>query len=282
MNKIPIHYLNQNNGTLNLRRFCMGEHPAPGQKIGVHRDDHYIFFLFEEGRAHLLIDFQEVTFQPNQVYYILPGQVHSRINNQQANGWFLAVDAQLLPIELRSAFEENLFLQQALTLSPESFSQSLALLQIIQKRNSSSVNRSLEQEVIRTLLHSFVGIIACEYNRQDSLSLKITGRNKLCRQFKSLLNTYFKELKSPSTYAELLNVTENYLNDTIKKETGFTISYWIRTELLLESKRLLYYTSMDVKEIAHSLGFADHTYFFKIFKKHVGISPLTFRNKNRE
>lgn len=282
MKKIPIHHLNQNEVKLNLRRFCMGEHPAPEQTIGVHRDDHYIFFLFEEGSAHLMIDFQEITFQPNQIYYILPGQVHSRINNHQANGWFLAVDVQLISVALRNAFEENLLLQQPLTLSQESFSQSLVLLDIIQKRNSVGVKHYLELEVIRTLLHSFVGIIASEYNQQDYPNLKITRGKQLCRQFKALLNTHFKELKSPSAYAELLNVTENYLNDTIKKETGFTISYWIRMEVLLESKRLLYYTSMDVKEIAHTMGFADHTYFFKLFKKYVGISPLAFRNKNRE
>jgi AraC family transcriptional activator of pobA len=282
MNKIPIHYLNQSEVKLNLRRFYIGEQPAPEQKIGVHRDDHYVFFLFDEGIAHLSIDFQEITFKPHQVYYILPGQAHKRINNQQANGWFLAIDAQLIPLELRSAFEENLFLQQPLTLSQESFEQSLALLNITQKRNSAVAKQSLDQEVIRTLLHSFVGILASEYNKQDYPNLKITRGKKLCRQFKSLLNTHFKELKSPSAYAGLLNVTENYLNDTIKNETGFTISYWIRTEVLLESKRLLYYTTMDAKEIAHSLGFADHTYFFKLFKKHIGISPLVFRNKNRE
>lgn len=282
MNEIPIHYLAQDEAPLILRQFCIAEHPAAAQKIGPHRDDHYIFFLIEEGIAELRIDFQELTFGPYQVYYILPGQVHDRINNTQANGWYLAIDTQLIPIAVRTTFEEKLILQQPITLNLDSFEQSLVLLNTIQKRNAAVAIHSLEQEVIVALLHAFVGIIASEYNSQDDTELKFTRAKQLCRQFKSLLRTHFKELKSPSAYANLLNVTENYLNEAIRKETGFTIGYWIRTALLIESKRLLYYTSIDVKEIAHRLGFQDHSYFFKFFKKHVGITPLSFRHKNRE
>ena len=76
-----------------------------------------------------------------------------------------------------------------------------------------------------------------------------------------------------------LNMTHNYLNENIKKYTGFPVSYWIKNEILLEAKRLLVYTTLSVKEIAHAIGYDDPAYLSKVFRIHEGISPKTFRNK---
>lgn len=43
------------------------------------------------------------------------------------------------------------------------------------------------------------------------------------------------------------------------------------------SKRLLHNSFESLDTIAHSLGFADQSHFSKIFKKHVGTTPLRFR-----
>jgi AraC family transcriptional activator of pobA len=282
MKKIPIHYLNQNQSKLTIRRFSMDEERSAIVEELAHRDDHYIFFLFDAGNANLMIDFHEVSFIAKQAYYILPGQVHSRINNREADGWYLAVDTELIPASQRDAFEDNLFLQQTLTLSTQSFDQCYTLLNIIKQRSTDLSTQLLDQEILHSLLHSFTGILAGAYNNQDASYQKMSRSQQLTRQFKSLLTTHYKEIKSPSAYADMLNITENYLNEVIRKQTGFSISYWIRAELVLEAKRLLYYTSLDAKEIAHNLGYEDHTYFFKLFKKESGMSPLSFRNKNKE
>lgn len=52
--------------------------------------------------------------------------------------------------------------------------------------------------------------------------------------------------------------------------------------MIIEAQRLLYYTENDVKEIAFSLGFEDHSYFSRLFKKICDKTPLSFRKKFRE
>ncbi len=74
----------------------------------------------------------------------------------------------------------------------------------------------------------------------------------------------------------------NYLNEVVKKTTGFAASYWISQQRLLEAKRLLVYTHLDVQEIGYSLGYPDAAYFSKWFKKHERISPRSFRARNVE
>ena len=53
-------------------------------------------------------------------------------------------------------------------------------------------------------------------------------------------------------------------------------------EIMLEAKRLLYHSNCSVKEIAHELGYEDHTYFSRLFKKTVGDTPGEFRRHYRE
>ncbi|MCD8194276.1 MAG: helix-turn-helix domain-containing protein [Tannerellaceae bacterium] len=57
------------------------------------------------------------------------------------------------------------------------------------------------------------------------------------------------------------------------------MSDWIQYEIILQAKRLLYYTTMNIKEIAHTLGYEDHAYFTRLFTKVADMSPGQFRKK---
>ena len=51
-----------------------------------------------------------------------------------------------------------------------------------------------------------------------------------------------------------------------------------RTELLImNAQRMLAATELSISEIAERLGFGSETYFRRIFKSKVGISPREFR-----
>ena len=117
---------------------------------------------------------------------------------------------------------------------------------------------------------------------KDGTITKITRPVELTNQFKSLLAAEARSIKSPASYASRLNVTEGYLNESLKKTTGFTVSYWIQQEVILEAKRLLYHTQLNVKEISHILGYDDHSYFSRLFRKAAGISAIAFREHYRK
>ena len=71
----------------------------------------------------------------------------------------------------------------------------------------------------------------------------------LSRRFKSLLEKHF----APSTtrrYARLLNVTERALNEATRQALGSTAPKLIRERVMLEAKRLLLHSEVNVAEIA--------------------------------
>jgi AraC family transcriptional activator of pobA len=279
---IPIHQLKERASSgLQMVRYDLGDlesgEDEEDESFGAHRDDHYLFFLMEEGEAALMIDFQEMRFVPNTLYYVLPGQVHHRIRSTSAVGWFLAVDTLLVPPDYRKIFENQLLLQKPYLLTPVQMEERKTLLHLLLERYNGDEQSTFYLPLMHSLLQSFIGLVAVCYAGANNPNLKISRPMELSQQFKKLLADQVQTEKSPSAYAAMLNVSETYLNEALKKTTGLSVSYWILNEVMLEAKRMLYYSDQNVKQIAHNLGYEDHAYFSRLFKKAEGTTPLTFR-----
>ena len=87
-------------------------------------------------------------------------------------------------------------------------------------------------------------------------------------------------LRSPSDFANQLNVHVNHLNRAMKGTTQKTTTQLISDRIVQESKTLLRHSTWSVSEIAYALGFTEVTHFNNFFKKHVNVSPLKFRSSN--
>jgi AraC family transcriptional activator of pobA len=86
------------------------------------------------------------------------------------------------------------------------------------------------------------------------------------------------QLRTPSDFADQLNVHVNHLNRSVKEATQKTTTQLIAERVLQESKILLKHSTWSVSEVAYSLGFGEVTHFNNFFKKHAQTSPLKFRN----
>ncbi|WP_238387691.1 hypothetical protein [Pararcticibacter amylolyticus] len=151
MTKIPVHQLKERTSLrLHLKRFDKGVFSEDEEKVfGVHRDNHYIFFVLEKGDASVNIDFEDVLLPGRSLYYVLPGQVHQHIVTQGADGWFVAADTALVPAECRRIFEANLFLQQPFSLNDTQLQQCSGLLNLLFEKYREHDNQTFEVMAIR-------------------------------------------------------------------------------------------------------------------------------------
>jgi len=97
------------------------------------------------------------------------------------------------------------------------------------------------------------------------------------RQFEELINLHFIEKKEIKDYADMMNITPNYLNALCKTFLNKTASLLLQERLLVESQRLLTHTDLSIKEIVFQLGFNDTSYFTRFFKKLSSKTPIEFR-----
>ncbi|QJD97858.1 AraC family transcriptional regulator [Mucilaginibacter robiniae] len=283
MKSIPVHTLRNSN------KLGLMVHHTNNLKLAedestksAHRDDHYIFFFIEDGSASIMVDFEEVYICSRALYYILPGQVHHRIKDEHATGWFMAIDSTLMPKDYRPVFESHLLLQQPCCLNTHQYQQCQTLLQLIYQQYIVEEQSNFHINLLQSLVSAFLSMAAGAYSLNTAQPLKLSRPLQIAHDFKALLRLNIKFIKSPSDYAARMHISETYLNEVLKKVTGFSVSYWILNEIMLEAKRLLYYSELTVKEIAHQLGYEDHTYFSRLFKKANQLTPLSFRKAYRE
>ena len=73
-----------------------------------------------------------------------------------------------------------------------------------------------------------------------------------------------------------MGVSSDHLSRVVKSLTGKTAKDFIQSKLIVESKRLLYFTDLSTKEIAYDLGFSESSNFSQFFKNQTGVSPSEF------
>jgi AraC family transcriptional activator of pobA len=252
--------------------------------LGTHRDDHYIFLIQEKGASRFMVDFDFFMMEGVSAFFILPGQVHRYVEAAETtSGWFLALDTGMVPDMFRVVLEDPLLMKRPLSLSVEelgSLTQCLQLLYTISRKEPVS---PYYKQAAYGLLSSFAAMMAALYTgRPDAGGGQPLRPVMITQEFRKLLLRQYKVNKSPLEYAAALNLSLSYLNEVVKATTGQSVSSLIQHEIMLEAKRLLYYSSCSVKEIAHELGYEDHTYFSRLFKKSVGVTPGAFRRHYRE
>lgn len=76
-----------------------------------------------------------------------------------------------------------------------------------------------------------------------------------------------------------MSVSQRYLSDTLKKETGKTTSEHLQLYLIDEAKNILLKPNKSIAEVAYELGFEYPQYFSRLFKKKEGLSPSEYRGK---
>ncbi len=74
-------------------------------------------------------------------------------------------------------------------------------------------------------------------------------------------------------------VPKNRLYDAFKNHFGYTVNEYITNKRLEKAKELLKQSKEPIYKIAETVGFANFTYFCKLFKRKTGLSPSNYRVK---
>ncbi len=117
--------------------------------------------------------------------------------------------------------------------------------------------------------------------RVEKLNCGNSGR-KLVRVARQYILSNINERLTTDLLASALGRNRTYLCTAFKEETGLTVNEFITETKIDEAKRLLAVTDKSLISISEHLGFSSQSYFQKVFKKHEGITPLEYRNRNRQ
>lgn len=115
--------------------------------------------------------------------------------------------------------------------------------------------------------------------RQEPEKEPESGRD-IIRQ--KVLPYIHQNLTEPFTVSELAqNVSLNpqYMMRLFKKETNMSVLEYVTEQRILRAKELLLSTDSSIENIAVQLGYYNYTYFMKVFKRNMGMSPGQYRKQ---
>ncbi len=113
------------------------------------------------------------------------------------------------------------------------------------------------------------------------LAVGHSRQSVLCHEFLVLVEKYACEYRDMGFYADKLCISTKYLSVVVKKASGQSPVEWIDRTVMRYARTLLTSSDMTVQQIAAKLNFPNPSFFGQYFKRHEGVTPKKFRNKNR-
>ncbi len=248
-----------------------------------HKHSFYHLVMFTEGAGTHSIDFENFGVKAGQVYFMIPGQVHSWSFEGFTDGYIINFSEAFIQsfvlqsgyLDQFSFFSGNLK-DAVINLPAESFAKITNLFEQIVTEITKPAQAG--SDMVRLLmLQIFIHIN--RLNARADTGGKLTYNQTLLKNYQKLIEQHYSDIKLPKDYAELLYITPNHLNAVCKDLLNLSAGELIRNRTLLEAKRLLTNPQLSISEISLKLNFSDNSYFTKFFKKAAGTTPEEFRKQ---
>lgn len=172
---------------------------------------------------------------------------------------------------------------EALHLSDQEESIITQCMNMIQQEISERIDNH-SQQVLVSNIELLLNYCSRYYDRQ--FNTRTTHHQDTVSKVENLLKEYYKSgnlleygLPSIQYLAEECHVSQNYLSDLLKKETGKSAKDHINDFLVDKAKNLLLGSDDSVSGIAYRLGFNYPHYFSRLFKAKTGMTPQEYRDK---
>ncbi|MFF5400715.1 response regulator [Peribacillus butanolivorans] len=139
------------------------------------------------------------------------------------------------------------------------------------------VKRILEAYSIGILVDILIDFIEGIFR---TLEQKSEHQSPIIQSVVQYIQEHFYEELSLKTLSYKFHINSIYLGQLFQKETGLVFSEYINHLRLEKAKQLLRGTHLKAGIIGKQVGYSDSAYFYKQFKKAVGITPSAWRTMN--
>ena len=93
------------------------------------------------------------------------------------------------------------------------------------------------------------------------------------------IETHYQEKITLEQMAKLIYLSPAHFSRVFHKEMGEPFNAYLNRIRIEKSKELLAHDGLRLTDIAFAVGFEDQSYFTKVFKRFVGVTPNFYRDK---
>jgi len=238
-----------------------------------HSHNYYILSCLYSGSILHLADFENDRITAPAILLLDIDQVHTHPVVSDCEMKSIAFSQKFISDRGPTFFNRlnKIFSRSSISISTEELNRIDEIIRLIESQNLS--NRP-EIELTRVLVDALVTSCAILSDQYPAPKIKI---NHIYSNFRINLQEHYTQHHEVTFYADQLNISTNVLTQAVKNYTSKTPKQLIDEYLLLEAKRMLYWSAISSKELSWKLGFETDSYFSRFFKKYTGITPKEFQ-----
>jgi AraC-like DNA-binding protein len=150
------------------------------------------------------------------------------------------------------------------------------IYQLAQK-NDPMRNLIIHQKFIEFLILIFLN----QENNIYSNETEITDTEEKIYSVARYIHAHYPEALSLESLASHFCISSSYLSHKFKQVTGFSVTDYIQMTRIRNVQALLINTQIPITELAEPCGFNSFSQFNRVFRKHIGMSPSTYRKKSQ-
>lgn len=136
-------------------------------------------------------------------------------------------------------------------------------------------NLILHQKFIEFLILMFLNQEGNIYSSQAEMSSSESKVYSVARH----IHAHYQEDLSLEGLSQQFGISTSYLSHRFKDVTGFSVTDYIQMTRIRNAQALLINTKIPITEISEPCGFNCFSQFNRVFRKHIGMSPSTFRKQ---
>ncbi|MBI3258818.1 MAG: helix-turn-helix domain-containing protein [Ignavibacteriae bacterium] len=256
------------------------------RSIGPIKTEYYRIAFIRSGTADFSIGLETFQPTPNNVLFGFPGQLFSLQNpTDDFFALYILFSENFIAetLLLKNNRNQYPFLTysgvQCLPLNEE---ETKEIETLIYKINDEVKSRKANANHAIQLYIQLIFIISGRNYARTVLSNQtpMDSGDQLFRRFLRMVSEHYLSVQKVGAYAEMLHVSADHLNRTIKAYSDKTAHELIDEMIGIEAKAYLLHSKLSISEIAYRLNFSDPSHFNKFFKKLSGCTPLQYRNKS--
>lgn len=210
----------------------------------------------------------------NQALLVVQGEVTSLLRqSKNVKGYYIIFDDRIL-----QRFKDHSYFIKLFTVAPiiqlhnegSQFLEQVCKL-IIQELQTQKPDEQIVLYLFQSLLLKLL--------KSSELKKGLSRQFDIAISFRELVYKHYSAHYSISDYADLLHISPNYLNRCVQNVWNKSAKQFTQEFIIIQSQKYLQDFSEPISGIAYHLNFDDPSYFGRLFKKIIGVSPMEYRKR---
>jgi AraC-like DNA-binding protein len=257
------------------------------ETIGFYKNEYQIYYILDGERFFYtnnknykmskgtlsFIDKKRIPFTN-----VIGGKYHERILIEIEETWLISA-GNTMELDLRGFFCNFHGVLQMNFRQQEMIEKKLHKMENVLKAKKPYASA----EVKELLFSIIIMILNGAGTRQDEYN---TPGGKMMRYVKVkeimyYIMEHYSEIYGLEDLAGIFYLDKSYLSRIFKEVTNFTVNEFINLQKIDHARNLILDDSLSIEDISKKLGYERLSYFDRVFKKYVGMSPLQYRKSRK-